>query len=159
MCNTGIINVSAPSPEIAKVDEGEGYLVVARELFKGVEALSTIQGIPPRSCALIAAHALECALKAYLWNRVKRSELKSREVRHNIEALWNLAYFEKTLGIPEQLPNWVRILCDGHGPNFYFRYQEGKNKTIVNGGQTPALEPMAIELHELLKQVEQAIKV
>ena len=76
--------------------------------------------------------------KDCLENKFSMMSLR-REVRHNIEALWNLTYFEKTLGIPEQLPNWVRILCDGHGPNFYFRYQEGENRTIVNGGQTPAL--------------------
>ena len=159
MCNTASICGTLPLPGWVQPDEGEGYLVVARDLFKGVEALSPTNSIPPRACALIAAHTLECTLKAYLWHKGKRSELKKREVRHNIQALWNLAYREQTLGIPEQPPDWVRILGDGHGPNFYFRYQEGENRTIVNGGHTPALVPMTDELRSLLEQVEVSTKV
>jgi len=154
--NTSSMFGILPTLRLAKPDEGEGYLVVARDLFKGVEALSTANRIPPRACALIAAHTLECTLKAYLWHRGKRNELK--KIGHNIQELWNLAYREQTLGIPEQPPDWVRILGDGHGPNFYFRYQNGENRTIVHGGQTPALVPMTDELRSLLEQVELSTK-
>lgn len=159
MCNASSICGILPILKWVQPDEGEGYLVVARDLFKGVEALSTAIHIPPRACALIASHALECTLKAYLLHKGKRSELKKREIRHNIQALWNLVYREQTLGIPEQPPDWVQILGDGHGPNFYFRYQEGENKTIVNGGQTPALVPMTDGLRKLLEQVELSTNV
>ncbi len=51
----------------------------------------------------------------------------------------------------------------GHGPKFYFRYQEGEKdqqgeRTLVHSGQTPALIPMAVELEKLIKMVELAIK-
>lgn len=107
---------------------------------------------------LIAAHTLECALKAYLWHKGKKSELRKGEIRHNILALWSLVYSEQTLGVPEQPPSWVRILGDGHGPNFYFRYQKGENRTIVHGGQTPELALMVNKLSSLLNQVEQEVK-
>jgi hypothetical protein len=74
-----------------------------------------------------------------------------------------MAHKEKTLDIPEVPPDWVKILGAGHGPNFYFRYQEGKKdqegkKTVVHAGQTPALNPMAVELTKLVEMVELAIK-
>ncbi|MCX5827944.1 MAG: hypothetical protein NTV58_08080 [Deltaproteobacteria bacterium] len=133
-------------------------MVVARDLLQGVEALSTLQNISPRGCALIAAHALECTLKAFLWHKGKKSEIREPKVQHDLVALWNMAYEEKTLSIPKMPPAWCKILSSGHGPNFYFRYQEGERKTVVHGGQTPALIPMAVELKKLVELVEIAIK-
>jgi hypothetical protein len=69
-----------------------------------------------------------------------------------------MAYEEKTLNIEEDPPDWCKILSSGHGPNFYFRYQEGKGKTVVHGGQTPALIPMAFALKNLIEMVALAVK-
>ena len=107
MCNTGSSDITLPSLEMRQPDEGDGYLVVARDLFQGVEALSTHESVPPRACALIAAHALECILKGYLWRKGKRAELRHKDNRHNILALWDLSYKEQTLGISENPPAWV----------------------------------------------------
>ena len=133
-------------------------MIVARDLLQGVEALSTLQNISSRGCALIAAHALECALKAFLWHKGKKTEIREPKVQHDVVALWNMAYKEKTLSIAEVPPDWCKILSSGHGPNFYFRYQGGEGKTVVHGGQTPALIPMAVELKKLIEMVELAIK-
>ena len=138
--------------------QGEGYMIVARDLLQGVEALATLQNISSRGCALIAAHALECALKAFLWHKGKKNEIREHKVRHDLVALWDMAYKVKILCIQEEPPDWCKILSVGHGPNFYFRYQEGEEKTVVNGGQTPLLIPMAIELKKLIEMVELAIK-
>jgi hypothetical protein len=80
--------------------------------------------------------------------------LCGNEKLQNIIELWKMAYAEGTLGIPEDPPNWVRTLSEGHGPNFYLRYQEGQNKTVVHGGATPKLVPMATELRSLFHQIE-----
>ena len=156
-------NATVPCAYISQPTEGESYIVVARDLFQGVEALSTQQSISPRACALIAAHTLECTLKAFLWHKGKKAEIRTIKVRHDIAALWDLAYKERTLNLPDVMPDWVEILASGHGPNFYFRYQEGKkdqegNKTIVHGGQIPALIPMAVELSKLIEMVKNSIK-
>ncbi len=156
-------NASIPPMCIGHPTQKEGYIIVARDLLQGVEALSNLQNISPRGCALIAAHALECALKAFLWHRGKKTESFNSKVRHNLIALWNMAYKEKTLGIPKASPDWVMILGSGHGPNFYFRYQEGEKdqegkKPLVHAGQTPALISMAAELRGLVEMVELAIK-
>lgn len=41
MRNTGSIDITVPAPKLIQPNEGDGYLVVALELFKGVEVLST----------------------------------------------------------------------------------------------------------------------
>ncbi|AGA91724.1 hypothetical protein Thimo_3033 [Thioflavicoccus mobilis 8321] len=151
VCAPLVLGVGQPT-------NGDAYLIVARELLPAVEVLSTADKIPPRGCALIAGHTLECTLKAYLWHKGKREELKCKKVRHNIIELWKMAYAEGTLGIPEDPPNWVRTLSEGHGPNFYLRYQEGQTNTVVHGGATPKLVPMATELcslfHQIVHQIE-----
>jgi hypothetical protein len=157
------VNITVPPPFLMKPTEEDGYMIVAHDLLQGVEALSAMHGISPRACAMIAGQALECALKAFLCYKGEKAAIGKHDIRHNIEALWALAYKEKTLRITEVPPDWVKILGWGHGPNFYFRYQEGEknlkgNRTIVHGGQTPALIPMAIELGELVRKVQDVIK-
>jgi len=152
------MNATLPAFCMDKPTQGEGYIIIARDLLQGVEALSTLQNIPSRCCALIAAHALECVLKAFLWHKGKKKEIRKTEVQHDIVALWNMAYKEKTLSISEEPPDWCKILSSGHKPNYYFRYQKGTGKTVVHGGQTPALIPMAVELKKLIEMVEFAIK-
>ena len=61
------LNAKIPIFRMDKVTEKESYLIVACDL-KGVKALSTIQNISPISCALLAAHTLECTLKAFLYH-------------------------------------------------------------------------------------------
>lgn len=128
-------------------------MVVARELLQGVDALSTAQNISSRSCALIAAQALECALKTFLSYRGKNKEIRAFDTRHNLVALWDMAYKENSLSIPEEPPDWVRILNSG----FYLRYQNGVGGSRVHGGQTPALVPMANELKKLIELVGFAV--
>jgi hypothetical protein len=144
--------------------KGDAYLVVARELLPAVEALSVLPSIPPRAAATIAAHTLECVLKAYLWHKNNgRTDIQ----KHDILKLWVTAHREG-LSIEEAPPTWVQILGTGHGPNFYFRYQEGeeivtgdgrKSHVIVNGGSTPALIPMAVELKKLIQTVESSVRL
>jgi len=69
--------------------------------------------------------------------------------------------YNESLSIPKTPPIWVTILSSGHEP-FYFRYQEGerlgKKQTIVHGGQTPDLIPMAVELKQLIEMVGLAVQ-
>lgn len=136
-------------------------MIVARDLFQAVEALSTSSpNVSSRGCALIAAHSLECALKAFLWHKQKTNRIRKAQSlpkgEHDLVHLWNIA-FEEGLPISQVPPDWVTILGSGHGPDFYFRYQMGKEKTIVHGGATPALIPMAAELKKLITAVGIAI--
>ena len=77
--NSGSGHVVLPAIRIGQPTQGDGYLIVARELLQGVEKLSTVSDISSRSCALIAAHALECALKAFLWHKRKQKEIRGQK--------------------------------------------------------------------------------
>jgi hypothetical protein len=155
MSNSVIINCTLPPFFIKPPNYIDGYMIVVRDLLPGIEALSTLPNINSRSCTLIAAHTLECVLKAFLCHKNKADK---KIGGHKITKLWNDAYKEN-LSIPEIPPDWVRILDAGHGPNFYFRYQEGAKDTIVNGGARPELIPMTKELKKLIEMVELAIAV
>jgi hypothetical protein len=155
--NSMEVNATLPMLRVVQPTEGDGYLIVARELLPAVEALATLPQIPPRAAASLAGHTLECALKAFLWHAGEGAALRDRKVQHNLLALWALAY-KAGLLIPETPPDWCAILSDGHGPNFYFRYQMGKAGTVVHGGQSPALIPMTDALKKLVKMVEVAVK-
>ncbi len=150
-------NITVPAPRWGQPTEGDGYMIVARDLLQAVEALSTLSpNVSPRGCALIAAHALECALKAFLWHKEKK-KIWGRKVQHDLVALWNMTYKEG-LSISQVPPDWVTILSSGHGPNFYFRYQKGEGETVVHGGPTPELIPMRDALKNLIEMVGLAIK-
>lgn len=92
---------------------------------------------------------------SFLWHRGKKTKL--RKDQHNLLVLWDMAYKEG-LDITKAPPDWCTILGSGHGPNFYFRYQKGEHGTIVHGGQTPALIPMAAELKRLIEMVGHTVK-
>ncbi len=72
--NTISVNITVPPFSLMKPTEEDGYMIVARDLLQGVEALSAIHGISPRACAMIAGQALECALKAFLCHKGKKAE-------------------------------------------------------------------------------------
>ena len=59
-------NLVIPPLRVAPPTDVDGYLVVARELLQALEPLSHAANVPPRASALIAAHCLECVLKAFL---------------------------------------------------------------------------------------------
>jgi hypothetical protein len=149
------IKAKLPAVQMVQPTEVDGCMIVARELLPAVEALSTLPNVPPRAAALLAGHALECALRAFLLHKKVK---KARLGKHDLLKLWAMACQERDLNIPQAPPDWCRILAEGHGPDFYFRYQKGKGNTIVHGGQTPALRPMTTALKRLIERVERSIK-
>jgi hypothetical protein len=147
-------DASFPPVRLTQPTPRDGHLIVARNLLQGVEALSTLSNISPRSCSLLAAQAMECALKAFLCHKGKEKETLRAENRHNLVALWGMAYKEMDLKIEQEPPGWCKILDSG----FYLRYQVGEKKTVLHGGQTPPLIPMAAELKKFIEMVMLAIK-
>lgn len=137
-------------------DEVDGYLIVARDLFPAVMHLSNVADISARSCAMLAAHVTECWLKALILFKDSKKKFAVGE-RHDLIRLWSLAEETALVVLPKEPPDWLKILAVGHGPNFYFRYQQGVAKTVVNGGQTPEPQSMVAALDELGKQVTQVI--
>ena len=76
------IDAAFPALRVVQPTVGDGYMIVARDLLQGAEALSTFPpNVSSRGCALISAHALECALKAFLWHKGKEREIREFDVR------------------------------------------------------------------------------
>jgi hypothetical protein len=111
---------------------------------------AVVAGLP---LAFVSAHILECILTGYL-SRALGSDASIRndsKLRHNLAGLWSLAAGQG-LQLPDPVPSWVECLSGLHNrPCFYLRYSKG-----VHGVLSPAPEPMASDLPQLLTLVKKA---
>jgi hypothetical protein len=83
--------------------------------------------------------------------------LRSKALRHNLDALWRLAISEglansEHLSIDAAPPSWLQRLSQLHDGPYYLRYSTG-----VHGLVTPAPEPMCTELERLVAAVEHQV--
>ena len=148
----GTIDCTLPPMKMVPPSSAQSYLIAAKGLFLGVEALASNSAQTAMACAFLAAQVLECALKSYLshtgWPERK---LKTRSIRHSLEVLWAEAVREG-LSIQSEPPQWCATLNSAHNEPYYFRYPMG-----LNGFVFPALVPMTSDLRSLLATVEQVI--
>jgi hypothetical protein len=134
---------------VAKPAPPETYLGVAESMIAGVNVLAK-HGSAGLALPLVAAHTLECALKAYLSRDGRDARLKQPALRHHIEELWKLA---RTEGLPiGDVPDWAANLSRIHDKPYYVRYSTG-----IHGIVTPAPEPMATELSAIIGTIRQCI--
>lgn len=127
------------------------YLGVAHNMIAGVRVLADATPTPNLALALVAAHVLECTLKAYLSRGGSDSLVVAHDIRHNLCSLWSLSHIHG-LGIPAAIPSWATALGQVHGAPYYLRYSTG-----VHGISLPGPEPMATELKSLLDLVQASI--
>jgi hypothetical protein len=144
---TGTVSVTEQPDTIAPPALPHTYFGVAQSLMPGVKILAGASPLPAHALSLVAAHVLECLLKAYLSRDGSDASVKRKSVRHNLNALWAMA-FKQGLRIPEAPPSWVDGLSGLHKSPFYLRYSTG-----VHGIVSPGAEPMTSELVELLEVV------
>src|SRR5437870_4465735 len=104
------VNITLPPLESVPPTPAQSYLIAARNLYAGMEALSLEPGKTGIACAFLAAQALECGLKAYLSHvGVTEDTLRGPQIRHNLEALWVEAV-QHALNVQAQPPQWCVIL-------------------------------------------------
>ena len=127
------------------------YLGVAQGMLSGLKVLADASPPPILALSLVAAHMLECLLKAFLSKDGSDADLKNKKVRHNLNALWRMA-FEQGLRISETPPSWADRLSSVHNSPYYLRYSTG-----VHGIILPAVEPMVSELEALLDLIREQI--
>jgi hypothetical protein len=144
---TGNMSATLGPLTIAPAAPPHTYFGVAQSILPGIRALAVTN--PPHAIplALLAAHALECILKAYLSRKGSDATLRASNVRHNLMKLWEMAETDG-LGVPSEAPRWVKMLSGLHDKPYYLRYSEG-----VHGVVTPGAEPMTTELGQLLELV------
>jgi hypothetical protein len=149
---TGEMSVTLPiTIAIAPAKPPYTYLGVAETMLPGVHILATTRPLAALPLALVSAHVLECALKAYLSKSGDDNRLKEQSIRHNLNKLWELAYSEG-LNVQDQPPQWVNCLSHLHDKPYHLRYSTG-----IHGLGTPAPEPMKTELTKLIEQVRSAL--
>ena len=129
----------------------QSFLVAARGLFDGAEALVVLQPQRPLPCAFLAAQALEGALKAFL-SHSGFTERQLKSVGHDLEALWAQAA-SKGLAISKEPAPWCTLLNSSHNKPYYYRYPMG-----LNGMAFPPLVPMISDLRSILMSVRGAIR-
>lgn len=135
------------------------YLGVAYSMMSGVQVLANAIPVPSSALAFLAAHVLECCLKAYLSRDGSNTVAGDHQIRHNLCALWSRAHGEQ-LQISASPPYWVELLSLLHASPYYLRYLGSETRVgpqYVHGISLPAAQPMTNELSELLRLVEQAI--
>lgn len=113
-------------------------------MLEGVQVFAQATRSPALPMALLAAHSLECALKAFVSRGGDDRAVMDPKIRHNLEALWAMAHGEG-LAIPNSPPHWVSNLSHLHNSPYYLRYSTG-----VNGVVSPSPEPMTSELAALV---------
>ena len=82
------------------------YFGVAQEMMPAVRLLANAS--PPASplaLCLVAAHVLECLLKAYLSRDGDDARLTKKAGRHDLNGLWKLAFLRRTacIGLTSRL--------------------------------------------------------
>lgn len=139
---TGSGSTSVPSPGSGGDKPPHTYLGVARSMLEGVTVLASAKAIPALN--LVAGHALECMLKAYLTRDGKdRWSLR----HHNLVRLWRKASCQG-LRIASSPPEWVVSLNKLHNKPYRLRYPEG-----IQGTVGPNIQAMTTELASVLETV------
>jgi hypothetical protein len=119
----------------------------------GVALLAQGPASASPALAFLCAQIVECLLKAYLTKAgVSEAELRSKAIRHNLDALWSRA---TSLGLRAQAtpPDWAGCLSHLHDDPFYLRYSEKVHAIVL-----PAAEPMASDLKALLETVRAQLR-
>jgi HEPN domain-containing protein len=139
---TGKLSITLEPFTTAKPAPPHTYFGVAQGMMPGVKILAEASQPCALALALVAAHVVECLLKAYLSR--DGSEV---EKTHDLGKLWAMAVGDG-LKISKSPPDWASRLGGLHNRPYHLRYSEG-----VHGIGLPAAEPMASELAALLENV------
>ena len=132
--------------------DAQSYLTAARRLCSGVHALAKGASATGFACSILAALALECALKAHLSsigftvNRLSHDPLDS-----DLENLW-IEAATRGLDIPPRPPQWCSQLNEEHRVEVPLRHA-----TDLQGLESALLLVIARELAELVEAVAKVV--
>jgi hypothetical protein len=140
---TGSISASLEGLRVKPAGPPDTYFGVVQGMLPGVSILAAAQPAAPIAFAFLAAHVLECALKAYLSRDGSDERLTKAPIRHDLSALWRLAASEG-LAVGVEPPAWVMRLGDVHSSPYYLRYSTRAHGIVLPPSGTVATELTAL---------------
>jgi hypothetical protein len=150
---TGSAAMTAAAATSVPPSDGQSFVLTARQLWQGAQILAESKVTTPLPGALLAAQALEGALKALLWTTGRVvSELSKRPFGHDLEALW-IATAKFGFTVATLPPDWCACLNTLHAPPFHGRYPSG-----LNGFVTPNAKQSLLDIDQVLSLAEGAVK-
>lgn len=127
------------------------YLGAARQLAFGIRPLVAGGDECIAALQFICGQVVENALKAFLVaNGTTEKALTDKEHRHDLSWLWQES--QSKLGLADPPPNWLISLSQLHGKPYRIRYAKGVDLLF-----SPAAEPMAHDVEELITTVTRAL--
>jgi hypothetical protein len=148
----GTASITEEGDRIAPAGPPHTYFGVAHSMMPGVKILATASPSCPLALYLVAAHVLECLLKAFLSRGGSDAALRDSTLHHDLSALWAMACAQG-LRIPQSPPGWVDSLSDLHNRPYHLRYPTG-----VHGIVSPSPEPMTSDLAAFLEIVRAQLR-
>lgn len=150
---TGSAAMTAAAATSVPPSDGQSFVLTARQLWEGAQILAESKVSTPLPGALLAAQALESALKALLWTTGRvLSELKKRPLEHDLEALWT-ATAKSGFPVATLPPDWCVCLNTLHARPFHGRYPSG-----LDGLMTPNAKQSLLEIGHVLSLADYAVK-
>ena len=150
---SGFGKIVLPPLTMVPPSTARSYLIAARDMLEGAEVLASSKPRKLLACAFLSGQSLECALKAFLsatgW---AETELKSKSIRHNLNALWVECY-RSGLAIHQDPARWCSLLNSAHDSPYYFRYP-----MKINGMVLPEPNQMINELRVIVDLVAEVVK-
>jgi len=149
----GNADMQAGNASIGPLRPAHGYLAAARALLPALHVLARSSEDVTVARALLASHALECALKSYLAHAgVAERDLRDQSRRHNLETLWREAA-NAGLALQQPAPPWCITLNTLHDSPFHLRYP-----LRVHGLVLPGSEPLTAELQSVVDTVSATVR-
>ena len=128
-------------------------LAGAREFADALSTLALKSGhLPVRTSAVLGAHCVELALKAFLLSRGWTDQGLEKELGHHLARTWTEAA-AAGLGVSANAPPWCQLLDSIHDFPYVGRYPP-RNGDLV----TPHPRDIATQVNDLIGLVDAALR-
>ncbi|MGB8338972.1 MAG: hypothetical protein WCD07_05565 [Burkholderiales bacterium] len=131
--------------DLSGVPDHLAFFSVALAFSTGINCLASAPLENALPLTFLCGQATECALKALLSKAGEPPKtLRSKDIRHNLTALWELAASKASLQ-PSNPPVWIKQLAEVHASPYVLRYPMGVNMIAL-----PAPQPMLEGIKDLV---------
>jgi hypothetical protein len=139
---------------IAPVTPTAAFLGSAESMLEGVRVLAEADAVPAVALTVLAGHAAECGLKAFLAKvGIDEAQLSRAPFGHDVIRLWEEAASRGLAIATSPLPDWVTQLARVYSAPYVARYPMG-----VHGLVLPNSTALSVGVEQLVNQVRAAVQ-